>query len=203
MADATCSAPDCEALAKYRAACLCNKHWQRLQRLGRLELPTIEERFWSKVEKTNGCWFWIAAIDAAGYGRFVWPGGQLAHRFAYELLIGPIPEGLDLDHQCHNADKTCAGGDKCPHRRCVNPVHLEPATRSTNNRRGRTGEIHIGTKRTHCKRGHELTPDNVYTYPKPNKGQRALRRQCRICQRAREARNYQRRRHGGSDSYDS
>lgn len=155
-------------------------------------------RFWAKIDKTDGCWLWTAAISKAdGYGRFEWPGGSLPHRFAYELLVGLIPEGLDLDHLCHNADRTCTGGNECLHRRCVRPDHLEPATRSTNNRRGRTGDApasHVGVKRTHCRRGHELTPANSYVYPSPIPGRTTRRRECRTCKRERDAETYRRRR---------
>src|SRR4051812_42788794 len=58
-----------------------------------------QERFWSKTQKTEGCWLWTDAPDSGGYGRLM-VRGQLvkAHRFAYELLVGPIPDGLVIDH---------------------------------------------------------------------------------------------------------
>jgi hypothetical protein len=74
----------------------------------------------------NGCWVWRKATDPNGYGRFWFDGRMLgAHRVSYQLLVGPVPEGLDLDHLCRN-------------RRCVNPSHLEPVTRRTNLVRGDT-----------------------------------------------------------------
>ena len=77
---------------------------------------TPEERFWAKVDKTDDCWLWTANRTNAGYGHF-WLDRRmvLAHRFAYELLIGPIPDGLTLDHLCRV-------------RACVNPAHLEAVT---------------------------------------------------------------------------
>jgi hypothetical protein len=77
--------------------------------------PDYEARFWAKVEKTDTCWLWRAAI-LNGYGRFsVYRDGKarsgLAHRVASEFLVGPIPNGKFLDHTCHN-------------RACVNPAHL-------------------------------------------------------------------------------
>lgn len=82
----------------------------------------LGERFWSKVDKTPDCWNWTAA-KSDGYGIFgLGPrnaGVGKAHRLAYESLVGPIPSGMDLDHQCRN-------------RGCVNPAHLKPATRSEN-----------------------------------------------------------------------
>lgn len=87
---------------------------------------TVEERFWGKVNKNapNGCWEWTAGLFSNGYGQF-WSSGRIvgAHRWAYEALVGPIPEGLELDHLCRNI-------------KCVNPTHLEPVTSKENTLRG-------------------------------------------------------------------
>jgi len=90
----------------------------------------IEERFWSKVDKVSsstGCWIWTSTIDPQGYGRFhIGARGAAkrgAHRVAYELAIGPISDGLTLDHLCRV-------------RRCVNPAHLEAVTLKVNILRG-------------------------------------------------------------------
>lgn len=95
---------------------------------------TPRERFMAKVAvQSNGCWLWTGGIDPTGYGRFyLYPRVVYAHRAAYELFVGPIPTGLDIDHQCHNEDDGCGGGPTCPHRRCVNPAHMEPSTRAAN-----------------------------------------------------------------------
>lgn len=87
------------------------------------------ERFWAKVEKTPGCWLWRGSHNMRGYSTFHVEAGRsepkkvLAHRYAYELLVGPIPDGLQIDHVCRNKG-------------CVNPEHLEPVTPSENMRRG-------------------------------------------------------------------
>ena len=88
------------------------------------------DRFWSMVDRSHpsGCWLWLGAPNRHGYGRFtrtLAPGVKrrvLAHRFAYELLIAPIPEGLTLDHVCGRTI-------------CVRPDHLDPVTNAENVRR--------------------------------------------------------------------
>lgn len=87
---------------------------------------TIEKRFWKKVNKTDGCWLWTACIvknpsRKEGYGMFrAEEKNVFAHRYAYELLVGPIPEGMQLDHRI-----TCS-------KHCVNPQHLRLATNKQN-----------------------------------------------------------------------
>lgn len=89
----------------------------------------LRERFLSMVEQTPTCWYWTARIDRDGYSRIKIDGRPVpAYRVAYELLVGPIPDGLEIDHACHNVDPTCSGGKTCRHRACVNPAHLEPVT---------------------------------------------------------------------------
>lgn len=115
-------------------------------------------RFLAKVRVDNfGCWEWLGSKAPNGYTRFWWNGRKgLAHRFAYETFIGPIPEGLEIDHKCRN-------------RGCVNPDHLDLVTRSENTRRGLAG-----IKRAHCKRGHPFNETNTYIDPRG-------RRSCRLC----------------------
>lgn len=93
------------------------------------------------VNPETGCWEWQKNLRM-GYGR-AWRGGKLvsAHIWYWEQENGPVPEGMDLDHLCHNADLDCAGGTECKHRRCVNPAHLEPARRTANVRRGRQTKL--------------------------------------------------------------
>jgi hypothetical protein len=136
---------------------------------------TLEEYFWSKVDGRGdaGCWNWSGPLNAYGYGviRRVCglDRGQMAHRFAYELLRDPIPEGLTLDHLCRN-------------RACVNPGHLEPVTNKENILRGIAPPA-INAAKTHCIHGHPFTEDNTYREPKNPDG-----RVCRACIRERSAR---------------
>jgi hypothetical protein len=131
---------------------------------------TLQERFRAKyIVLPNNCWQWTGAKDKRkGYGYFgvELPGGwkiKRAHRYAYETLIGPIPDGLVIDHLCRNPS-------------CVNPEHMEPVTSGENSRRGDAGGYNA--RKTHCANGHEFTPENTY-WRKRNSGGRA----CRICQR--------------------
>lgn len=117
----------------------------------------LSERFWDRVDRTGECWPWLGHIRRDGYGSFpVNSQMRYAHRVAYELVVGPIPAGLELDHLCRN-------------RRCVRPDHLEPVTHLENMRRG----VRATTRATHCIRGHVLD----YTDSKGKRG-------CRTCRYA-------------------
>lgn len=125
-----CSVDGCDREAVARD--LCGKHYQRWSLHGDpLAIEgmdrTPEQRFWAFVEKTETCWLWTGGTNE-GYG-VLWLNGKnvKAHRFAYELLVGPIPDGLVLDH-------VVARG--CQWRHCVNPAHLEPVTERVNILRG-------------------------------------------------------------------
>lgn len=181
-----CSQPRCDTPATCKG--LCRTHYSRLRKHGDPGKVLVIyadmrreglQRFWSQVvigpvtpEMVDGapCWFWQGEIVGNGYGYALLGGKRIyVHRLAWELLRGPIADDLQLDHVCHNEDAACHAGDDCPHRRCVNPAHLEPVTGAVNNARR-------VEHKTHCVNGHEYTPESTYTDPK---GARA----CRVCKR--------------------
>ena len=121
-----CDVESCSRAAIVRR--MCESHYARWKQHGDpgntpiQEAESIEARFWQKVDKSGDCWEWIGAVSS-GYGHFQTDGGTTtAHRVAYQLLVGPIPDGLHVDHLCRNT-------------LCVNPDHLEPVTQAENNRR--------------------------------------------------------------------
>lgn len=134
-----CAHPTCAEKPKYHG--LCDVHARRQAKHGETTDPH-ERGFWKKVDRRgpDECWPWLGHCQNGGYGQFGSGGKRLTHRIAYEYLVGPIPDGLDLDHLCHTADPQCADNEKCPHRKCCNPDHLEPVTRRENIRRGRGGD---------------------------------------------------------------
>ena len=139
-----------------------------------------KKRFFDKVvvDPETGCWEWSAARTQGGYGVFWFDGKQhYAHRVAYELVKGKIPEGLELDHLCR-------------HRACVRPDHLEAVTHKENLLRGETFQAANAAK-THCPQGHPYSGDNLYVTPDGE-------RECRTC-RAESARRYRARKKKGAD----
>ena len=173
MADDTCPnghpwTPQTEYISpKGRRRCrTCMNESERRRRA--YEPPTVEARFWAKVEFTGFCWLWTATLRE-GYGRFQLGKRQLvdAHRLAYEWLVHVIPPGLQIDHLCRI-------------RNCVNPDHLEPVTQPVNYWRSPA----VAGRKTHCPKGHPYSGDNLYILP--GSGGRV----CRECTRAGARRRY-------------
>ena len=128
---------------------------------------TVKERFWenTSANSSDACWLWTGGLNRAGYGRLSVGGRRggpvLAHRWAYESFVGPIPEGLVLDHLCRTPN-------------CVNPYHLEPVTQQENTRRADlSGNGQHFREKTHCPQGHSYSGANLYTH----RGHR----HCRAC----------------------
>jgi hypothetical protein len=166
MPDRTCSIEGCTS--KVQARGWCSMHYTRWRRTGDPSPEVAAQvkgddrrRFWSKANRADGCWEWSGTIDVQGYGVFaVDSHPRSAHRYSYELLVGPIPEGLQIDHLCRN-------------RRCVNPDHLEAVTAKVNTLRS-TAPSAVNAAKTHCTNGHEFTPENTYVSPRGW-------RKCRSC----------------------
>ena len=124
-------------------------------------------------EPNSGCWLWMGCLCPDGYGKVYakreLPGESLAHRASYKLFVGPIPDGCEIDHRCNV-------------RSCINPEHLRAISHADNVRRSDHKKNSYNGRKTHCKRGHELSGDNlvIWTYG----GQRS--RQCRTCVRERQ-----------------
>jgi hypothetical protein len=140
-----------------------------------LRFGTPEERFQQKhiVLLATRCWQWIGPLFERGYGQFYVDGRNWrAHKWSYEHLVGPVPEGLQLDHFLFP--------DRCIGPSCVNPEHLRPVTALENTLRGDT-ITSLNRAKTHCVHGHEFTPENTRWGPGP-------RRYCRKCECAKQVR---------------
>lgn len=130
---------------------------------------------WAKIQPCpmSGCWLWTGAQQTTGYGSVGIKGSgdrsQSAHRYAYSMLIGPIPFGLHIDHRC---------GVRC----CVNPAHLEAVTQQENNRRAGVART---AARKACRNGHPYMPENTIT--RNSNGTPV--RWCRICDTASKRRH--------------
>lgn len=116
------------------------------------------------LDDHDGCWTWIRSTHQGYATTTVFGKRWLAHRYSYSLYVGAIPKGLVIDHLCRN-------------RRCINPAHLEPVSIAENVQRG------ARATQTHCKRGHEFTPENT-DYYRPTVGG-GISRKCLACRRER------------------
>jgi hypothetical protein len=138
--------------------------------------PSLAERAWRKITQgpmlspyLGPCWDWTGGKKGTRYGGIVIGDGDprraYAHRVVYELVRGPVPEGLELDHLCRR-------------RFCVNPAHLEAVTHTENVRRGEASKVSSARQRakTHCPRGHPYDAANTYIAPRGS-------RTCRRCGR--------------------
>lgn len=168
MVMAGCEVSGCGATTVARG--LCSTHYSRWKRgpgktIRRRHLPP-EARFWSKVEDTSSCWLWTGATNDKGYGQ-LWVDRRLvyAHRFAYQLLVGPIPEGHVVDHLCGQT-------------RCVRPDHLDAVTGRENLLRGRPSPSTVNARKDRCIRGHPFDEENT-------RRTAAGARACRTCHRER------------------
>lgn len=146
----------------------CKSHYARWERHGDVQAHVpirTTPPFWERIDAEGDCWEWTGPRNRDGYGHTSrTEGSALAHRRAYEALVGPIPDGLTLDHLCRN-------------RVCVNPAHLQPVTRAENVMRG-VGHGARNARKTHCPKGHPYAGENLVI----GKGGRA----CRACKNERQ-----------------
>jgi len=136
------------------------------------KITPIKDRIERRIEKTAGCWEWTGHINRWGYGLITLPrsthGAYVngtpksigVHRAAYQVFVGPVPEGMQLDHLCRN-------------RACCNPDHLEPVTLVENLARGESPSA-INARKTECVKGHPFDEANTHINPQGH-------RVCRIC----------------------
>jgi hypothetical protein len=138
----------------------------------------LSDRILANVDhRADGCWLWTGFINPTGYGTLTvgsrvdgsYRPGMLAHRASYEALVGPVPDGQEIDHLCGN-------------KACVNPAHLDPVTRSEHTKRE-------SKRLTACRRGHPRTPENVYVDAQG-------RHHCLVCKRDRARARYHQTRTG-------
>jgi hypothetical protein len=130
---APCSVDDDKCVPGRLRLGLCSRHYGWQKRNGSPTPPVPVDHFARYIVTSWGCWWWTGPLYETGYGHSpISTGDQMAHRAFYKRYVGEIPDGLDIDHKCHNLSKNCVGGWSCLHRRCVNPDHLGPETRSVN-----------------------------------------------------------------------
>lgn len=160
----TCEVTGCQRPMFVKVHRLCRPHYRRLREYGdptagtRMRPLDFESRLAAFVD-VGDCWVWNGALTQTGYGNVALPGRRTtkAHRWVWENLVGPIPDGLELDHLCLVT-------------LCVNPDHLEPVTPEVNRQRRWTARTQW------CKRGHDMRdPANLQIT-------RRGTRQCRACQ---------------------
>ena len=164
-----CAIKECGKPARSRG--WCEMHYTRYRRHGdplhrdRMFMQPEGDRFWSKVDATGPCWLWLAGRGSHGYGLFHLNGtGKTvyAHRYAWQSLVGEIPDGLQVDHLCRVRD-------------CVNPDHLQPVTQTVNIQRGNSPSA-IAKRSGLCRKGHDRSDAYIRPSGYP---------ECRTCIRER------------------
>jgi hypothetical protein len=143
--------------------------------------PRIPAKFWANITVTEGgCWRWDGPkLHKRGYSRLSVNNRRvLGHRYFYEMFKGSIPDGLVIDHTCHNADLACDKKGECPHRACVNPEHLEAITSVANVLRSTQTWGNQNTAKEFCPSGHPYDVVNTRVHATKS----GIGRQCRKCQ---------------------
>jgi hypothetical protein len=150
-----------ESMVQFKRRIYCSHDCYNIVRS---DLP---RRLLNYVVDANGCHVWQGACNKAGYGQIKINGKQVGvHIVSYEFYVGPVPDGLTIDHTCENHP-------------CMNPVHLEPVTLQVNILRTSTTMAAINAAKTHCPRNHPYSGDNLMHNKKGG-------RLCRICELERQ-----------------
>lgn len=213
--EAECSEDGCEMPVKSRL--LCSMHYQRKLASGELVklqvwrqsvptapipvvfgAPCLPVHFWERIVVTEGgCWRWTGSLTGGGYGfmtAVLADGTKTRHArihvIAYEAFMGAVPDGKLLDHYCHTNDLECYEGNRCPHRACCRPEHLDPVDPAENVRRA-----HFKHKAC-CPAGHPYEPPHL-AYDKDGYPD------CRTCRNKRWRERYWRRRNAGASVEES
>lgn len=148
----------------------CYNYVMRVTYVDDTPIP-LPRRLARRIDFSGDCWLWTSYVEATGYARVYINGGrEFAHRFMWESVVGPIPDGMQIDHLCRV-------------RHCVNPGHLRVVTPRVNTLASPVAPAAINARKTHCHNGHQFSADNTYLNLN---GQRI----CRQCRREWEWRAY-------------
>lgn len=184
-----------------RRGVLPRAEWEAQYAARRRSVDPFTKVFGNTTPGPDGCVIFTGRERSAGYGAISLGGYRdaSAHRVAYELLVGPIPAGMSIDHVCHNRSTTCPGGTGCLHRRCVNPTHLEAVPASENTKRAarrpnaKWGRSKSPRRDGECRNGHPHTPENT-VWEKRSATSDERRPRCRQCLKDYQANFRERRR---------
>lgn len=130
-------------------------------------MPRVWKRV--KIDPDTGCWNWTGPTMGKGYACINWEGRSwLIHRAVYTFTVGPIPEGMELDHLCES-------------KVCCNPAHLEPVTTEVNSKRSPNTLAAKNAAKTHCPQGHPYDEENTKWTWMTGRRQKRLVRLCKAC----------------------
>lgn len=207
MTDVHCGIENCQVQSRRLRRGMCDQHYTRWWKYGdptiRLKRSPNENPYMAILiggyTRVGDCYLFNGQKTAKGYGVITVGNAKAisAHRVSYITWFGELEPSRVVDHTCHNEAAragTCAGGNTCIHRACVNPMHLRAITPAEHTKASpytAKGSAPSGAGArnkaiTHCPQGHEYTEENTYWHQRAN---RPLSRECRICISARSARN--------------